>query len=123
MPRFLNKTNVDQVTAEDIEDYPLPYDPEIVVRIRSVSLGRMRQYFESSEKGGTVARKALYALIAESVVDESGQPVFDTPDTVEGVGKAKTRFVNAVQKMIELHNGGKDKLTVEEAEKNSDATI
>lgn len=122
MPKYLNKTNVDQAIAEDIEDYPLPYDPEMLVRIRSVSLGRMRQYFEASEKGGPVARKALYSLISDSVVDEAGQPIFDTPDAVESVGKAKTRFVNAVQKMIEQHNGGRDKLTVEEAEKNSGET-
>jgi hypothetical protein len=120
--QYLSAENVEEAAAADVAEYPLPYDPEMIVRIKAASMARLSRYQESQKSNGAAARKAQYALIAESVVDENGQPIWQSAEQVERIGKSKTRLMVALVKMIGHHNGGDDKLEFETAEKNSAET-
>lgn len=118
MTQYFSAEMIGEVSAEDIGEYPLPFKSEIIVRVKSVSMARMKQYQESVQKGGSVATSAGKDLIRESIVDENGKPVY-TRDTAEQMLKGRTRLVAAFLQMISHHNGGDDKVQ-EEAEKKSD---
>lgn len=121
MTKYLTSENVAAVSAEDIGEYPLPFDPEIIVRVKSVSMSRMRQYQEAIKKGGSVAAAADKALIRESIIDPDGSPVYANDDAAEKMLKGRTRLVVALINMISQHNGGEDKVA-EDAEKKSETT-
>lgn len=121
MTKIFNAEAADVVSVEDIGEYPLPFNPDYVVRIKSVSMARMNEFTESNKKGGAVAAAAVKNLIRESIVDEEGKPVY-TKDTAEKLLKGRTRLVGAFIKMISRHNGADDEIDEfsEEAEKKSD---
>ena len=119
MAKYLSAENLEEASACDIGEYPLPYDPEMLVRVKSVSMSRMKQFQESQKKGGAVASAAEKALITESIVGPDGLPLY-TAETAERSLKGKTRFVLALIKMINKHNGGNDNLDseIEDVAKN-----
>jgi len=112
---------LDEVSAEDIGEYPLPFDPEIVVRVKSVPMSRMKQYQDSVQKGGAVAVAAGKALIRESIINPDGSAVYANDAKAEAMLKGRTRLVAALLNMISKHNGGDDKIA-EDAEKKCDPT-
>ena len=121
MTKYFNSAMLDEISGEDIGEYPLPFDTDIIVRIKSVPMARMRQYHESIGKGGSVAAAADKALIRESIVNEDGTPVYSA-EKVESLLKGRTRLVSALIRLISYHNGGEDRLVteVEAAEKKSE---
>jgi hypothetical protein len=119
--KYFCSDNIAEVSAADIGEYPLPFDPEMLVRVKSVPMARMKQFFESNQKGGAVASAAEKALIQESIINPDGTPVYASKDHAESLLKGRTRLVSALVKMISLHNGGEDKVA-EEAEKKSETT-
>lgn len=121
MPKYLNQDNKTSLTAERISEYPLPYDSEVLVRVKSLSIGRMNKYNEASSKGGERAKLEAYHLIADSIVDEVGEPIWVDSSEVRGLANADTRLVASLIKMIGKHNGGSDD-DIEEMEKNLDET-
>jgi hypothetical protein len=111
--------NIAEVSADDVGEYPLPFDPDMIVRVRSVDMGRMRQYHEAVTKGGSVAIAAQKALIRDSIINPDNSPVYADKDAAERMLKGRTRLISALIQMISAHNGGEDKV-VETAEKKSD---
>ena len=108
-----------EVSADDIGEYPLPFDPDMMVRVKSVDMAKMKQFHESSKKGGAVASAAEKALIRDSIINPDDSPVYKTQDAVEQMLKGRTRLIAALISMISRHNGGEDKIS-EDAEKKSD---
>ncbi len=96
----------------------LPFNPEIIVRVQSVNMSRMKQFQDSVKKGGAVAAAAEKSLIKDSIINPDGSPVY-TAVTAEAMLKGRTRLVSAYIKMISAHNGGED-VIAEDAEKKSD---
>ena len=121
MTRYLCTENLSEVSADDIEEYPLPFDPDMLVRVQSVPMSRMKQYHDSVSKGGAVASAAQKSLIRDSIINPDGTPVYKDNATAEAMLKGRTRLVSALIQMISLHNGGEDKVTrmEDEAEKKS----
>lgn len=120
MTKYLNAELASVIANEDVGEYPLPFDPDITVRVRSVPMARMKQYQEALVKGGSLATAATKDLIRESIIDESGEAVY-TKDTAEKLLKGRTRLIAALVNMISKHNGGDDKIS-EDAEKKSEPT-
>lgn len=107
MPQYLNKSNKSTLSKVRVSEYPLPYDSETIVRIKSQPMGRMNRYSEAVQAGGQKLKTETYKLIADSVVDESGESVFDSSEVKE-LSESDTRFVTSLIKMITKHNGGSD---------------
>ena len=120
MTKYFCSENVEQVSADDIGEFPLPFDPEMIVRVKSVPMARMKQFQESSQKGGAVAAAAEKALIRDSIINPDGSPVYGTPSAAEAMLKGRTRLIAALIHMISMHNGGEDKVAAD-AEKKSEA--
>jgi len=119
--KYFSSELLAEVSAEDVGEYPLPFEPEIVVRVQSVPMARMRQYQEAVKKGGAVAAAAEKALIRDSIINPDNSPVY-TKDTAETMLKGRSRLIGALIQMISTHNGGEDKV-VEDAEKKSDPIL
>lgn len=123
MTAIFNAAMISTVTAEDVSEYPMPFDESIIVRIKSASTARMRQYAESQSKGGSYARNQQYQLIKESVVDEHDAEVFATADDVRELSKGRARVFTALAAMVGDHNGSNDVVEQREnTEKNLSAT-
>lgn len=122
MTRYLCTENLSEVSADDIEEYPLPFAPDMLVRVQSVPMSRMKQYHDSVSKGGAVASAAQKSLIRDSIINPDGSPVYKDNAAGEAMFKGTTRLISALIQMISLHNGGEDKVTrmEEDAEKKSD---
>jgi len=119
--KFFSLAHLEEAMAEDIREYPLPDDPEVIVRIKSVSVARMRQYGESAGKGGAIERRAQAALIVDSVIDEHGNPAFKSVEDVYNLmSKVRSRRLTGLIKIISQHNGGEDKAEELDAEKKSE---
>ena len=121
MTKYFSTETLPDVSAEDVSEYPLPFDPDMLVRVKSVPMSRMKQYQDSAAKGGSVAAAAEKALIRDSIVNPDGSPVYASDAIAEQMLKGRTRLVAALLRMISLHNGGEDKI-VEDAEKKSEKT-
>jgi hypothetical protein len=118
---YLSLEDLTAAQEQDVKEYLLPCDTSKKVRVKSVSVNRMREYHESAKKGGSVERRAQCALISESVVGIDNQPLWTADQLYNSAGKTNTRFFTALVKLVSTHNGADD--DVEEVEKNSDATI
>ena len=121
MTKYFCTENIAEVAADDIGEYPLPFDPDMIVRVKSVSMARMKQFQEAQKKGGSVASAAEKTLIRDSIINPDDSPVYKTQDAVESMLKGRTRLIAALVNMISQHNGGEDKIA-EDAEKKSEAT-
>ena len=117
--KYFCSDNVAEVSADDIGEYPLPFDPEMIVRVKSLPMARMKQFQEAVKKGGAVASAAEKALIRDSIINPDDSPVYGKADVAEAMLKGRTRLISALVKMISAHNGGEDTIA-EEAEKKSD---
>jgi hypothetical protein len=118
---YLTLEDLTTAQEEDVKEYFLPCDPSKKVRVKSVSMNRMRDYQESAKKGGAVERRAQCALIAESVVGLDNKPIWNTDALYNAAGKTTTRFMMALIKLVSSHNGGDDEVEqakAEELEKN-----
>jgi len=119
--KYFDASMLEGATVEDIGEYQLPDSPDITVRVKSVSVSRMKQYAESSGKGGPIERRAQAALIVDSLVDEHGKPVFSSVEQVYNIaGKVRSRRMGGLIKIISQHNGGEDKAEEVDLEKKSD---
>lgn len=107
MPTYLNKANRDKHAALKTKPYPLPYDAETIVLVKQQPMGRMNQYAEASKAGGQRAAKETFSLVAESIVDEVGKPVWEASEVAELV-ESNCQLVSALVKMIGHANGGSD---------------
>ena len=121
MPKYLNKENRSEVSAKRVGDYPLPYDPDLLVRVQSLPMARMNRYSEAAQAGGERARVQTYQLIADSIVDENGERVWESGNIQKELADADCRLVSALIKIIGQHNGGNDQ-EIEEMVKNSSET-
>lgn len=121
---FFGAQHLEEALVEDVREYPLPDDPEVIVRIKSVSVARMRQYGESAGKSQAIERRAQAALIVDSVIDEHGKPVFKSVDDVYNMmSKVRSRRLTGLIKIISQHNGGEDKVAEDTDEKKSDSDV
>lgn len=121
MTKYFSTETLAEVTAQDIGEYPLPFDPDMIVRVQSLPMARMKQYQDSVAKGGAVAIAAGKALIRDSILNPDNSLVYASDAAAEAMLKGRTRLVAALLAMINKHNGGDDKI-VEDAEKKSDPT-
>lgn len=121
MTKYFSTETLSDVSAEDVSEYPLPFDTDMLVRVKSVPMARMKQYQELAAKGGSVAAAAEKSLIRDSIINPDGSPVYSSEAVAEQMLKGRTRLVAALIKMISLHNGGEDKI-VEDAAKKSETT-
>lgn len=118
--KYLNRETAAELTGARVSEFPLPYEPDVIVRVRSQSMDRMNRYSEAVQKGGELAKKQTYSLIAASIVDENDSPVW-SEDAVRKLAAADCRLVSALVAMISKHNGG-DGADVEEMVGNFEAT-
>lgn len=116
---YLSLEDLTSAQEEDVKEYVMPNDSAKKVRVRSVTVNRMRQYHEASRKGGSVERRAQCALIADSVVGLDNNPIWTAEQLYEAAGKTSTRFFTSLVKLVAAHNGSDDEVKVaEETEKN-----
>lgn len=108
MPIYLDDDNVAEFAECDIAEYALPWNPDVIVRIKSVPMSRIEQFQDANKQGGKVAEHAQNALIADSLVKADGKP-FSTA-SLNKLLTGKARLVVALVKMISEHNGGDDQL-------------
>lgn len=104
---YLNKETKANLSRVRVSEYPLPYEPDTLVRIKSQPMARMNRYAEAVQTGGDRAKQDTYKLLAESVIDEADEQVFD-PKEIQELAQADTRLVTALIKMVTKHNGGGD---------------
>lgn len=122
-PQYLTASMLTEAMEEDVKEYLLPDDPNVRVRVRSVSVARMKQYQEAAQKGGSVERRAQAALIADSIIEPDGRPTFTADQLYNAIGKVRSRRFMALVRIVSNHNGGDDEAKlVEETEKNSGQT-
>ena len=122
MTNYFTGEMLANVSEEDVGEYPLPFGTEeIIVRVKSVSMARMKQYQDAVQKGGAVAIAAGKALIRDSILNPDGTPVYGDAAKAEAMMKGRTRLIAALLQMINKHNGGDDKIA-DDAEKKSEAT-
>jgi hypothetical protein len=107
MTKYLNKTTRGTLSSVRISEYPLPYDTEIIVRVKSQPMSRMNRHADATEAGGQRARTSTIKLLSESIVDEADVPVWSASE-VELLLESDCRLVSALMKMIVDHNGGND---------------
>lgn len=105
MPKYLNQENISENLKPTVKEYALPYDSEIVVRIKQQTMARMERYAEAQKKGGAIAKLETYLLIAESVIDEDGNRVWDD-EQAKTLSQAKCELITALVKMIGHCSGG-----------------
>ena len=120
-PEYVSLEDLSAAQEEDVREYFLPCDQSKKVRVRSVSVNRMREYQEAAKKGGSVERRAQCALIADSVVGLDNKPIWNADAIYNAAGKAQTRWFMALVKLVAAHNGGDDEVQeakAEEIEKN-----
>ena len=116
--------SLDDLTAaqeQDVREYLMPCDTSKKVRIRSVSVNRMREYQDSAKKGGAVERRAQCALIADSVVGLDNKPIWNADSLYNAAGKTNTRWFMALVKLVATHNGSDDEVNevkADDIEKN-----
>lgn len=121
---------LDEGQVEDVENYQLPDDPSVTVRIRSVSMARMKQYQRMAAKGGEIERRAMADLIADSLVNMQNKTYMDGEVIFKKANGQRTRRMMGIIKLITHHNGGDDDVKLAEssdekaaeAEKKSVAT-
>lgn len=107
MPTYLSKTNRDRISSNGVKEYPLPFDVDTIVRIKQLPMARMQRHAEAQQAGGSRAKKDMYLLISESVVDENDERVWE-PHEVPEIEQANCRLVTAIVRMISDCNGGDD---------------
>lgn len=116
---YLDASDLIKAQEQDIKEYYLPCDPSKKVRVSMVPSTRMREYHESAKKGGAVERRAQCALIAETIVGIDNKPLWTADDLYNAAGKASTRFLTSLIKVVSAHNGSEDEvIAVEALEKN-----
>lgn len=103
-----------------VHEYPLPYEPETIVRIQEQPMSVMNRFAEMQKKGGEQARSEAYRVISLSVVDESNERIW-TGSSIDEIKTMPTKLITALMKMIGQANGGDDD-EVEEIAKNFEAT-
>jgi hypothetical protein len=113
---YLSLSDLEAAQEQDVREYYLPCDNSKKVRIRSVSVERMRQYQEQAKKGGSSERRGQCALIADSVVGLDNKPIWSADDLYNAAGKSQTRWFMALVKLVSTHNGGDDEVTEAKAE-------
>lgn len=112
---YLSLADLTAAQEEDVTEYKFPCDDSKTVRIKSVTVGRMKQYTESAKKGGQVEKRAQCALISESCVGLDNKPIWTCDELYHAVSNIKTRWFNSLVQLVATHNGAKDE--VEEADK------
>lgn len=116
---YLSLTDLTSAQEEDIKEYLMPADPTKKVRIKSVTVNRMRQYQEAARKGGSVERRAQCALIADSIVGLDNQTLWTADQLYDIAGKTQTRWFSGLIRLVSAHNGHDDEVNAaEETEKN-----
>jgi len=92
--------------------------------VRHATLARVNRY-QNAHKAGNASQqlKALCELIADSVVDNVDQPVWNAGQ-VRSMSHSRVDWFMHMQKCVSLHNGMSDQSAkmeeiIEEAEKNS----
>ena len=115
---YLDKQTLSDKTNSGIHEFSLPYDPETIVRVKEQPIARMNRYSEAVQVGGNRAKQESYALILDSIVDDNGDPIFESR---EQIAKSACRLVTALIKMIGQVNGGEDD-DIEEMAKNLSET-
>jgi hypothetical protein len=120
--KFFDVGMLDEGQAEDIENYQLPDDPSVTVRIRSVSMARMKSYQKMAAKGGEIERRAMADLIADSLVNTSNKTYIDADTIFKKANGQRTRRMMGIIKLITHHNGGDDEVKLaEEADEQAKA--
>ena len=120
MTQYLNRENSSENLKPVIKDFALPYDPETLVRIKQQPMARLERNAEFQKKGTAAARHDTYLLIAESVVDEHGERIWDNDDA-KTLSEAKSELITALINMIGKCAGGSEN-EVEELAGNLEET-
>lgn len=115
---YLSLDDLSAAQEEDVKEYRMPGNEAKKVRVRSVSVNRMRQYHESAKKGGATERMAQCALIADSLVGLDNKPICTADQLYKVSGTTQTRFFTALVKLVSIHNGADDEVQPDEIEKN-----
>ena len=116
---YLSLADLTAAQEEDVTEYKFPCDDTKTVRVKSVTVSRMKQYTESAKKGGLVEKRAQCALIAESCVGLDNKPIWSVEELYNAVSAMKTRWFNSLVKLVAAHNGAEDEVEeVDQTEKN-----
>jgi hypothetical protein len=116
---YLSLADLASAQEEDVREYLFPGDESKKVRVKSVTVNRMREYHTSAKKGGSIERRAQCALLAESIVGLDNLPLWTADQLYDIAGKTKTRWFTALVKLVSTHNGSEDEVNVaEKTEKN-----
>ena len=105
---MLSRENADNLLSTYTADYPfsdIPGQPSAAFRVRSASMARINRWREASAgKNGGAVWRALCDLIAESVIDENGEPIW-TGAAIQEMSKANTKRFMDLQLGVLNHNG------------------
>lgn len=123
MTQYFGRDLARQIISK-IETLPLPSDPETLVRIKQLPIGVLRRLGDASTQDGAEGDKARAELIQRSVVDESGNPVFeaDYPLMEELTVELLTDLMTLIGKANNKSAGKSFSQQVDDSEKNSNPT-
>jgi hypothetical protein len=123
MTQYFGRDLARQIVSK-IETLPLPSDPETLVRIKQLPIGVLRRLGDSSTQDGAEGDKARAELIQRSIVDESGNPIFDAdyPLMEELTVELLTDLMTLIGKANNKSAGKSFSQQVDDAEKNSNPT-
>jgi hypothetical protein len=123
MTQYFGRDLARQIVSK-IETLPLPSDPETLVRIKQLPIGIIRRLGELATQDGAEGDKARAELIQRSIVDESGNPIFeaDYPLMDELTVELLTDLMTLIGKANNKSAGKSFSQQVDDAEKNSNPT-
>lgn len=107
-PTMISRANADQILTTYSAVYPfsdIPGQPPAAFRVRSASMARINRWREaSSGKSSNAVWKAMCDLIAESVIDEDGEPIWSGA-AVQEMSKSNAKRFMDLQLGVLNHNG------------------
>ncbi len=123
MSQFFSASLARQIVSK-IETFPLPSDPETLVRIKQLPIGVLRRLGELAAQDGTEGDQARSELVQRSVVDADGNPIFDANYPL--MDELTVELLKDLMTLIgRANNKTADKTfnqQVDDAEKNSEPT-
>lgn len=105
----LSRDNLQQHAKTHIAEYPLPYDPDTTVRLKSLPISRMNWVESEQAHGGERAQRAGLTMIQEAVLNGASdtETLWSSGEMPE-IQRTNSRLILALLRMVGTHLGLKD---------------
>jgi hypothetical protein len=118
--QFLTSFNAREIVSCKSEEFELPNHPEYMVRVKQLPIDELKRLSRVATKDTSEGHKAQLELIAKSIVNEDGTPVF-TDELVADLKQANGPIFNDLMIVVGKANNKKKsdiEKDLDDAEKN-----